>query len=199
MILLLRALARLVGFLLTVLLAVAGLAVAVFCIQGGKSGLSLPKLAELVQLPALSRSVDTLLRSAEASGPTALVTALSGAGAILLGLALLIGALVARRERLLTIADGDKGRLGVRRRALAQIAVAQVEQSREALHAKASVRPARRGKGGRLRVTSYHPETVSDKAAVTAADGQLRSLAQELSLRVRARGRVPRRGQRRVG
>lgn len=199
MIFVLRALTRLVGFLLTVLLALAGLAVAIFCIQGATSTLSLPKLAELIQLPALSRSVDTLLRSAEASGPVALVTALSGAGAILLGVALLIGALVARRERLLTITDGETGRVAVRRRTLAQIAVAQVEQSREALHAKASVRPARRGKGGRLRVTSYHPETVTDEAAATAAKHQLGALAEGLSLRVRARAHVPRRGQRRVG
>lgn len=79
----------------------------------------------------------------------------------------------------------------MRRRTLAQIAVAQVEQSREALHAKASVRPARRGKGGRLRVTSYHPETVTDKAAATAAKHQLGALAEgTLAARTRSRTRA---------
>lgn len=195
---LLRALARLLGFLLLSLLAVTGAGVAVFCIQGGESTLSLPQLAELIGLPELRESVATLLSDLEADGPTAQASALAGVLAVLLGVALLAGALVPRRERLLTIDDGDEGRLSARRRPLAQVAAALVEQSRESHAAKAKLRPARRGVGGRLRVTSYHPNSVTDDQAAAAAECQLTSLAQALSLRVRARGRSPRRRQRRV-
>lgn len=195
---LLRGLARLVGFLLMVLLAVAGIGAAVFSIQGGDATLSLPKLAEMVRLADLRESVGTLLGDVQADGPTAQLTAVAGAAAVVLGLALLAGALVARRERLLTVDDSDGGRLAIRRRALAQIAVARVEQTRGVIRAKASVRPRRRGKGGRLRVTSFHPATLSDEAAARAAREQLAPLGESLSLRVRARGREPGRGSSRV-
>jgi len=195
----LRGLVRLVGFLLIVLLAVAGAATAVFCIQGGQATLSLPHLAELIRLSDLRDSVGELLYSVQADGPTAQMTALAGAASLLVGFAVLAGALVGRRERLLTIDDHQQGRLAARRRALAQMAVAQVEQSRGALRAKASIRPRRRGKGGRLRVTTFRPETISDEAAIQSAQKQLASFAEALSLRVRARAREPRRGSRRVG
>jgi len=54
MVLLLRALARLVGFVLLLALAVAGLAAAIFSISGGDGTLSLPGLVELARLDDLS-------------------------------------------------------------------------------------------------------------------------------------------------
>ncbi len=198
MIVLLRGLARLVGFVLAVLLAVGGLAAVVFSVQGGESTLSLPKLAELTRLSDLRGSVGTLLLGLEASGAVAQASALAGVGGVVVGLALLIGTLVGRSERLVLIARGDGGRLAVRRRALAQIAVALVEQSRESVRAKVSVRARRRGTGGRMRVTSFHPDRVSEQAASEAASRQLAPLAEALSLRVRTRGSQPRRGRSRV-
>lgn len=198
MILLLRGLARLVGVLLMALLALVGLAAAVFSIQGGESTLSLPQLASLLHLPELERSTGTLLRGLEANGPVAQASALAGVGAMVAGLALLAGVLVPRRERLVEIEDGDGGSLAARRSALRQVAVAQMEQSRECLRAKARVRPRRNGPGGRLQVTSFHAESISDNQAKEAARRQLSPLAESLHLRLRARAKTPRHGQRRV-
>lgn len=193
MILLLRALARLTGFLLLAILAVAGLAVAVFSIQAGTGTLSLAKLSELVRLPGLRDTVGAFLRSLESDGPVAAVAALSGAGAVLLGLALLAGALVPRRERLLVI-DGDGGgTLAARRRAAAQAIRALAEQPRDVRRAKARIRPRRTRPGGRLRVTVYRARTADQRGVLQAATQQLRPLSEALSLRVSTRTRVPRR------
>jgi len=93
-ILLLRALARLVTFLLLLALAIVGLAVAV---------LGLSWLAELVGLPTLEKEAGRLLGAVEADGSVAVVSALSGLGAMVLGVLLLIGALTPRRERLVVL------------------------------------------------------------------------------------------------
>lgn len=195
MVLLLRALARLVGFVLLLALAVAGLAAAVFSISGGDGTLSLPGLVELARLDDLSDEVGAFLGSLEADGPT-VVAALSGLGAVLLALGLLVGALVAGRERLLVVRHGEEGTVAARRRAVAQTATALAEQPRDVVSAKAKVRPRRRGSGGRLQLTAYHAQTASEPAVEDAARRQLEPLAGPFSLRVKVDGRVPRRGGR---
>lgn len=196
MVLLCRALARLVGFVLLLGLALAGLAAAVFSISGGDGALSLAGLVELARLDDLSDEVGRFLERLEADGPVAVVAALSGLGAVLLALALLAGALVAGRERLLVVHRGQDGTVAARRRAVAQTASALAEQPRDVASAKAKVRPRRRGTGGRLRVTAYHARTASEPAVRDAARRQLEPLAGPLSLRVKVDGRVPRRGGR---
>ena len=196
MVLLLRALARLVGFVLLLALAVAGLAAAIFSISGGDGTLSLPGLVELARLDDLSDEVGAFLGSLEADGPAAVVAALSGLGAVLLALGLLVGALVAGRERLLVVRHGEEGTVAARRRAVAQTATALAEQPRDVVSAKAKVRPRRRGSGGRLRLTAYHAQTASEPAVEDAARRQLEPLAGPFSLRVKVDGRVPRRGGR---
>jgi len=195
MVLLLRALARLVGFVLLLALAVAGLAAAIFSISGGDGTLSLPGLVELARLDDLSDEVGAFLDSLEAEGP-AVVAALSGLGAVLLALGLLVGALVAGRERLLVVRHGEEGTVAARRRAVAQTATALAEQPRDVVSAKAKVRPRRRGSGGRLQLTAYHAQTASEPAVEDAARRQLEPLAGPFSLRVKVDGRVPRRGGR---
>src|SRR3954447_18515093 len=159
MILLARALVRLVSFVLLVILAVAGLVLAVFCISTGTSGPSLGGLASLLDLSALRDSVGIWLHQLEAQGSVAAIAAVCGLGAILLGLLLVIGILVPRRERLRAPprgappppAGGERGRLAPRRRPLAQAAGALVEQVRGVTAARVRVRPRRRV-GGRLKV-----------------------------------------------
>lgn len=152
MIWLARLLAQLLGVLLLVAMAVAGAAAAVFCIQGGHGTLSLPGLASDLHLAQLRDTIGSFLARLQADGPVAVISGVSGAGAILLGLVLLTGSLVSPRERLIVLSDGDRGQIAARRRALAQAAADLAEQPRSVQHARVRARPWRRKTGGRLRI-----------------------------------------------
>lgn len=191
MILLLRALVRLLAFALLAALAVAGIAVAVFCIGGGRSGLSLLHGAELLHLPQFRDSVGSFLTTLEAGGPVAVVAALAGLGAMLLGVLLLAGALVPRRERLVSAGDG----VAARRRPLAQMAAALAEGSDGVTAVRARVRPGRRG-GGRLKIRAERtlPAHAADvERAIAQATAPL---AEPFGLTTRVRTRVGRGGAR---
>jgi hypothetical protein len=192
----LRALAGVVGFLLLVLVALAGLAAAVFSLQAGEETLSLHGLSQSIGLDDLADELGAWLTDLEASGPVAIVAAVAGLGAIVLGIALLVGALVPSRERLVIMRRDERGDVAARRRAVAQAAAALAEQARDVISAKAKVRPRRSGSGGRLRVTADHARTATHRDVVAAARAQVQPLATPLSLRVSVRGRVPRRGGR---
>ena len=193
MIVLARALVRVVSFLLLVILAVAGIALALFCIGTGTSGPSLGGLASLLDLSALRDTIGSWLTQLEAPGPVAGIAALCGLGAILLGLLLLAGILVPRRERLVTLTSGEYGTLAARRRPLAQAATALVEQVRGVSEARVRVRPRRRG-GGRLAVRASRTRRVDAQQVKAAAGEQLSSLTDPFKLK--ARVDVPRRGAR---
>jgi hypothetical protein len=158
-ILLLRVVASFVVLVLLVALALAGLAAAVFSIQGGDQPLSLPGLAKHVRLPELAETVGDYLDQLEADGPLAKRSALAGAGAVLVGALLLLGVLAPRRERLVTFERSKAGKLGARRRTLASVAEALAEQARGVTSAKAGVRPRGRMRSGRLRVRVSHPRS----------------------------------------
>jgi hypothetical protein len=191
MILLARALVRVVSFLLLVILAVAGIVLAVFCIGTGTSGPSLGGLASLLDLSALRDAVGSWLEQLQAPGPVAGIAAVSGLGAILLGLVLLAGILVPRRERLITLTSGERGTLAARRRPLAQAATALVEQVRGVTEARVRVRPRRRG-GGRLAVRASRTRRVDAEQLKGAVGEQLSGLTDPFKLT--ARVDVPRRG-----
>lgn len=193
MIVLARALVRLISFLLLVILAVAGLAVAIFSIGTGPTGVSLSGLADLLQLHTLRETVGDWLEQLEASGPVALVAAACGLGAVLLGLLLLAGVLVPRRERLVTLAEGEHGALAARRRPLAQAATTLVEQVRGVTEARVRVRPRRTG-GGRLAVRASRSRRVEAPQVKSAVREQLSTLADPFKLK--ARVDVRRRGAR---
>ena len=190
-----RGLARLIALLLSMTLAVAGLAVAVFSVQGGNSTVSLPGLASHVRLDDLHASIGIFLEDLQADGPIAKVAALAGAGAVLIGLLLAFGVLARRRQHRILMRSDDSGTIAARPRAVSQAAVTVAEQSRDVLHAKAKT-TARRGSGGRLRLTVYHAQS-TDRAGVTAAShDRMQALTESFSLRLRMRGQVPRRGAR---
>jgi Family of unknown function (DUF6286) len=193
MILLARGLVRLVSFLLLVILAVAGIVVAVVCIGTGSTGLSLGGLASLLELSTLCETVGDWLGQLEASGPVAVVAALCGLGAVLLGLLLLAGILVPGRDRLVTLASSEEGTLAARRRALAHVATALVEQVRGVTEARVRVRPRRRA-GGRMAVRASRTRRVDARQVEGAVREQLGGLTNPFELK--ARVAVPRRGQR---
>ncbi len=189
-----RGLARLFALLLTTTLAVAGVAIAAFSIQGDSSTLSLPNLVDLVGLDDLHAGVGAFLADLAAVGPVAAVAGLAGAGAVLFGLVLLFGVLARKRERLVIMRSNADGTIAARPRALGQAAEALGEQSRDVLRATSKTTARRRGTGGRLRLTVYHAQSADATAATTAGRDRVRALAESFALRVRVRDRVPRRG-----
>jgi hypothetical protein len=189
-----RGLARLLAALLAGALAVGGLAVALFSIQGGSATLSLPALAGRLHLGDLQVAVGMWLADLQADGPVARVAALAGAAAVALGVLLLFGVLARRRERLLVMRSDDDGTIAARPRAVGQAAVALGEQSRDVLRAKDRTSARRRGVGGRLRLTIYHAPSTDGAGTAAAGRVRIQGLADAFSLRADVRGRAPRRG-----
>ena len=96
---LLRAIARLVGSLLMVVLALLGLGVATYCFDGF-IGLGSARPDRLLGLPAAQRDVGHFLSQLAAPGNTAGLALVCGIGTILLGLLLLRALLRSSKERL---------------------------------------------------------------------------------------------------
>ena len=193
MIALARVLARLVGFLAAVVLSVAGILVAVFCISGGTSGPSLAQGAKDAHLPQLRDTTAHWLGQIEAHGSVAVIAGLCGLGAVFLGLFLLAGIFIPRRERLVTLDSGEGGTLAARRRALAQVAAALVEQLTAITSARVRVRP-RRTTGGRMSVKATRTQRSDAQQVRAAARERLSNLTDpfNLSARVDVAKRTPR-------
>jgi len=189
MVLVLRAFARLIALLLLLALALLGLATAIFSIQGDTRALSLPTLARHFQLPPLREVVEDFLSQLEADGPVAWVSVGGGAAAIALGTLLLIGALVPRRERLAVLEENGTARLAARRRPLAQIAGALVEQVRGVTDERTRLRLRRVGRGGQLKVSAYHSRTFPSTEIEQRASAAVTPLADAFSLRLRVHAR----------
>lgn len=193
MIVLVRVLARVVGFVVLLVLAAAGIVLAVFCIGTGTHGPSLGGLARLLSLPSVRDTVGPWLARLEEPGSVAVIAGVCGLGAIALGLLLIAGVLVPRRERLVPLSDDEHGKLAARRRPLAQVATALVEQVRGVTEARVRVRTFRPA-GGRLSVrASRNPRADADELR-SAVSEQLQSLTQPFQLK--ARVDVPRRSAR---
>lgn len=189
MILLLRALDRLLAVTLLVALAAAGAVVAVFCIGDGTGNLSLHRLSDLVNLPQLRDTVGDWLGRLEADGGVALLGVVAGVGAVALGLLLLAGLLVPRRERLVTLESDGESTITARRRALAAVARALAEQARGVTRAKARVRPRRR-RGAKLRVRVDRTRPTPAKEVRDAVRAQLEPVTGSLPLVTRVRTRL---------
>jgi hypothetical protein len=196
MTLLARALARLVSFVLLIVLAAAGLAIAVFSIDTGRHGPSLARLAADLHLYVARHAVGHWLGRLESGSAVALVAALCGLAAILLGLLLLTGLLAPQRERLITLSSSESGTLAARPRPLAAVAQALAEQARGVTVAKAAVRRYRRRDGARLRLRVSHPTKPAESvdAVRESVLGEVRELTDAFALTPRVE--VARRGPR---
>ncbi len=198
MIMLLRAIARVVTFALLVVLSVCGLAIAVFSIGWSSTGdFNLPGLARLVHLGDLRDQVGELLHDLTAPGPAAGIAALCGVAAVALGLLLLVGALWRRRERLVILQTSDEGEgtLAARRRVLARVASALAEQPRGVTATKVKVSPGKRG-GGRLAVRTDYSHTQQPQDVRQRTELALAPLTEPFGLRVRVSPRLGERGRR---
>jgi hypothetical protein len=193
---LLRPVARLLAMLLLVALSLAGLCAAVACIGSGTSSPSFPWLAEQLRLASLRDSVGRFLAALEHSGGTAVLSALCGLAAMLVGLGLLFAILVPGRDRrvVLATASGD-GTIEARRGPLGQAARALSQQARGVTASKVHVRPGRRS-GGRLSVRADRPRTIEASAVKQAVEQQLKPLTEPFKLKARVQPRLGRRGSR---
>lgn len=185
---LLRLLVRLVTFVLLVGLAVLGLAVAIAAIAPAAA-------ADLVGLPALRDAVGAWFDGLEGDGPVATASLIGGVAAALVGLLLLVGVLVPRRERLVTLRTTEHGTLGARRRALAGVARSLTEQTRGVTTAKVKVRP-RRGGGGRLRIRAARPRPADGRTVERSIATQLETLTGPFRLKASVHTRAGERGSR---
>jgi hypothetical protein len=193
---LLRLIAAVVAFLLLVVIAVGGLVVALFCLRGGDATLSLAHLAHLLSLDELRQTVGGWFGTLEADGPVAALAALCGVGAVLLGIALIVGALVPRREHLLIISREERGTIAARPRAAGAALSSVAERPRDVRKARARVKPNRERVGGRARLRLVRSERIDERPAATQARAELEDLADSMSLRLARRESSPRRGGR---
>lgn len=188
MVLALRAIGRLAAFLVLLALALLGLVVALVAL--------LPALAGAFGLTELRDTVGAYLAQLEAPGEIALVSLLSGLAAVLAGLLLLVGALAPGREPLVVADEGRDGRLAARRRPVGQMAESLVAGVRGVTATKARVRPARKGRGGRLDVSASHTRDESAEEIRRDGEAALAPLADGFGLSARVRPRVADAGKR---
>ena len=184
MILLLRALVRLLGFLLLIALALVGLGFALAALLGDELGVQLE-----------GSEVSRWLERLEGDG-TQVLEAVIGGGMVLLGLLLLIGALAPRRERRAVLEQGEHGTLDARRRPLTQMFTALAERTRGVTHAKAKLRLGRRPRSGRLVVRAERPRTTESAAVREAVRSDVGELAAAFGLKTRVQATLGRRGRR---
>ncbi|MDQ3630003.1 MAG: hypothetical protein M3417_01745 [Actinomycetota bacterium] len=185
---LVRAVVRLLSFLLLAVLAGLGLVVAAAAVD--------PSLVtELIGLPQLRDAVGGWFDALAADGPVALASALAGGAAITLGIVMLSGLLVPRRERLVRLRRTGHGTLSARRRPLSQVATHMAEQARGVTHVRAKLKPRRRG-GGRLKIRADRSRSAPAGETKAAVSSQLESLTGPFKLKAAVQTRVGQSGSR---
>ena len=133
---LLRVLGRMVGVVWMLVLALFGLAVAMYCVDA-LIGLGSVRPDRLLGLPGVRDHVGRFLDQVAAPGSTAGLALVCGLGAMLLGVLLLIGVLGRRRQRLVMLDQDDQtGTIAARRRPLGDMARALAEPAQGATSVK---------------------------------------------------------------
>lgn len=194
---LLRVLTRLLGVLWMIALALSGLGIALYCLDGFIS-LGSVRPDRLLGLPGVRRHVGRFLEQLAAPGNTAGLALLCGLGAMALGLLVLVGVLRSRRQRLVILEqDSGNGTLAAKPGTLRDMARALAEQVPGATSVK---RPrlalSRRGTRGRLKVTASRARTGNPQEIERALKERLEPISQPFNLRPRIRVRLGGRGER---
>ena len=194
---LLRVMARLVGSLLMVVLALFGLGVAVYCFDGF-IGLGAARPDRLLGLPAARRDVGRFLTQLAAPGNTAGLALVCGIGTILLGLLLLRALLASSKERLVVLdTDADGATLAARRRTLQAMARVLAEQAPGITNVKRSkLTLSRRGTRGRLKVIASRHRTSERDEVQRAVRSQLEPISGPFNLKPRVRVHLGQSGER---
>lgn len=170
-----KALVRLVGMVLMLALALLALGIALYCLDGVIT-LGSARPDRLLDLPSVRGHVGRFLDQIAASGSTAGLALAGGVGAMALG-ALLVAALLRspkQRLALLSADDATEGTLAARPRALRDMSRALAERAPAATSIDGpKLRLARRANRGRLTMT------VSQARAADPADLE-RTVAERL-------------------
>lgn len=195
--LVLRAIARLAGVLLMIVLALAGLAVALYCLDAAVH-LGSARPDRLLHLPAVRTDVGEYLDDLAAPGPIAGVSLLCGLVAMALGAVLLAGVLVPRRQRLVLLERNDEvGTLAARPAALRDMARALAESAPGATSvSRPRVRRSGRLRAGRLSVTASRGRNHDAQEVQNAVTDQLRPLTEPFHVRSRVHVRAGGAGER---
>jgi hypothetical protein len=189
--LLARALARLVGAIWVVMIALFGLGVALYCFDALVS-LGSVRPDRLVHLSSVSRHVGRFLAQVAAPGTTAALALLCGLGAMAIGVLLLVGTLRSSRQRLAVLeADSGTGTVAARPRVLAEMSRHLAEQTEGAARVK---RPrlslSRTGRRGRLTVHSTRTRTSDSRTVKQALTAAVAPVSEPFALRPRVSVRV---------
>lgn len=191
--LLFRALARLVTFLLLLALAIAGLLLAIAALQRSFSFLG------ALGLPAVRDSVGSFLDQIESPvipGRTAALTGLGGLLAVLVGILLLVGALGRRPAGVVVLEDDQDGRIAARKRPLTNVAETLARQTRDATDLTVKLKPRSNGQGGDLQINAAHPRSTPREEVEQQASQSVAGLAEAFGLRTRVRARQGESGER---
>ena len=189
--LLLKALARVVEALLMAAIALVGLGIGLYCLDG-LIALHSARPDRLLHLPTFRHNVGHFLVQLTAPGPVAVLALLAGIAALLVGLLLAVGLLGSRRERLLAIEeDTGEGGLYARRRTIAQMAREEAERAPGVTGAKRpKVRLARSGRRGRLKVLAARGPDPDAETVDRAVHERLDPIGEALHLRTDIRVRL---------
>ncbi len=197
MILLLRPLVRLIGFLWLLLLGVVALGVAAYCLDG-LIGLGSARPDRLIGMVSVRRHIGDFLGQLAAPGSVAWLSLLCGLAAILVGLALLTGIFRRPRDRLALLeSEPDLGTLAARRGTLREMIRALIEQTDGVTSMKRpKVSPARRGTGGRVTVRVSRSRTVDGQELQRTVSDALGPITEPFAFKSRVRVRLGERGER---
>lgn len=192
-----RLIVRLIGVVFVLVAALAGLAIAAYCLDGA-IGLGSLRPDRLLRLPTANHRVGDFLAQLAGPGPVAALSLLCGVAGVLLGLFLLVGVLRRPKERLALLeSDGSAGDLAARPGVLREMLRALAEQPRQA---SAVDRPklslARRGTGGRVTVVAKRSSTSEPTQVKQALEQALRPLTDPFSLKQRIQVRQGTKGER---
>jgi hypothetical protein len=194
---LLRALARVVGAALMVVLALFGLGVAMYCVDA-LVGLGAARPDRLLDLPGVRRTVGGFLNRLAAPGSTAGLALLCGLGAMLLGVLLLVGILGRRRRRLVLLEEnGDGGIIAARTRPLQDMARALTEPTRSAESAaRIKLSRSRHGTQGTLLVLATRTSKTDPGELEIDVQKAVAPIAEPFRLKPRVQLRVGESGSR---
>jgi hypothetical protein len=193
----LRPLVRLIGVLWMLVLALLGLAIALYCVDA-LVGLGSIRPDRLLHLPAVRRHVGRFLNQLAAPGGTAGLALLCGLGAMLIGFLLLLGVLGHRRHRLAVLeSDAQTGTIAARSRPLKDMTRALAEL----VHGATSVkRPklalSRQGTHGKLKINATRTRTTDPHELQAAVEKAVEPITQPFHLNSRVRVRLGESGNR---
>jgi hypothetical protein len=190
-------LARLIGAVWMVALALVGLGVAMYCFAAVIS-LGSARPDRLLHLPSVRGRVGRFLDQISAPGSAAGLALLCGLGAMLLGILLITGVLGRRKQRLAILEhEHQQGAVAARPKPLRDMTQALAEQARGATSVK---RPklslSRRGTRGRLRVNATRTHSSDPKEVTNAVISAVQPITEPFHLQPRVRIRLGESGSR---